>query len=90
MVYDKTTTLLSQDLKLSTVKVNGEDIGTLRVHLKHPKEERLSSGVNIDLFETEDFLCPIAAYKNWMVDNVVNLLATKPAMWLADGRSILT
>jgi hypothetical protein len=85
--YDKTTTLLHQDLRLSTVRVDGKIIGSLRVHLKHPKEERLSSGVNIDLFESGDLLCPITAYKSWLKDKVVHLSSAKPALRLADGKA---
>jgi hypothetical protein len=85
--YDKTTTLMHQDLKLSMIMVDGENIDTLRVHLKHPKEERLSAGVNIDLFATGDLLCPITAYKKWLMDKVVQLSSSKPALRLADGRA---
>lgn len=70
--FDPTSTLLYGDVKEVNVKVKGEDHKVLRVHIKHPKEERLSAGVIIDLFEVKEvgrWLCPVRAWKDWNADN---------------------
>ena len=66
--FDPTVTLTTRDVSLSDVVVKGERYNVVKVLLKHPKEERLSAGVYIDLFEVKgeaSWLCPVKAYKNW-------------------------
>ena len=85
--YDPLTTLLMQDVKVEEVKVDNRVIQTLRINLKHPKEERLSAGVIIDVFASDDFMCPVKAFKDWMTDKVVILAGARPIFRLRDGYS---
>ena len=67
--------------------MEGKKVETLQVYLAHPKEERLSAGVKLDLFASGDFMCPVKAYKDWLKDKVVGLSSMKPLFRLADGRN---
>ena len=85
--YDPLTTMLTKDIVLQSVEVEGHKIQTLKVTIKHPKEERLSLGVVLDIFESGDFMCPVQAFQKWMKDKVVRLQTHKPLFRLADGRN---
>ena len=85
--YDPLTTMMASDIKLCLTKVGGRMVETLKIHLKHPKEERLSSGVVIDVFTTNDFMCPVKAFKDWQKDKVVKLSTQKPMFRLAEGQN---
>ena len=85
--YDPLTTMMASDVKLCKTKVNTKMVETLKVLIRHPKEERLSSGVVIDVFATGDFMCPIKAYKDWQKDKVVKLSTQKPLFRLAEGQN---
>jgi thioesterase domain-containing protein len=74
-------------LSLCLTTVGGRKVETLKIHLKHPKEERLSSGVVIDVFTTNDFMCPVKAFKDWQKDKVVKLSTHKPMFRLAEGQN---
>ena len=85
--YDPLTTMMAADIRLCTTKVRGRSVETLRIHLKHPKEERLSAGVTIDVFASNDFMCPVKAFKDWQNEKVVKLSTQKPLFRLADGHN---
>lgn len=85
--FDPKTTMMASAIKLSSALVEGKRVETLQVYLAHPKEERLSAGVKLDLFASEDFMCPVKAYRNWLQDKVVRLSSQKPLFRLADGRN---
>ena len=85
--YDPFTTLLAADIKVCDVKVKDRKVKALRINLKHPKEERLSAGVVIDVFATDNFMCPVKAFTNWMADKVVRLSNLKPQFRLAEGQN---
>ena len=68
MSFDPTATLVTKDVNLSTVIVRGVVYEVVKVLLRHPKEERLSAGVTIDLFQVTgeaSWLCAVTAYKKW-------------------------
>ena len=85
--FDPLTTMTAADIKVCQAKVGGKVMETLKIHLKHPKEERISAGVVLDVFETSDFMCPVKAFKDWMKDKVVCLSNLRPMFRLADGRN---
>ena len=85
--FDPKTTMKTTAIKLARAKVEGKEVDVLQVYLAHPKEEKLSSGVTLDLFSTGDFMCPVKSYKDWMQDKVVSLSPGKPLFRLADGRN---
>ena len=63
--FDPTSTLLARYVELKTKREGGQDTEYLTVHLKSPKEQKLAKGVTVELFPTENFTCPIKAYKKW-------------------------
>ena len=71
--FDPLTTMTAGDISAGAATIEGTRAETLKVFLRHPKEERLSAGVVIDLFETGDFKCPIKAHKSWLTDKRVEL-----------------
>ena len=85
--YDPLTTMTASDIKLGKTKVEDRVVETLKIFLKHPKEERLSSGVVIDVFATGDFMCPVKAFKDWHKDKVVRLSPQRPMFRLAEGQN---
>ena len=85
--FDPKTTMMASAIKVSHAVVEGRRVETLQVYLAHPKEERLSAGVKLDLFASGDFMCPVKAYKDWLQDKVVRLSALKPLFRLSDGRN---
>ena len=84
--FDPLTTLLASDITVTKVSMADKEVEALKISIKHPKEERLSAGVVIDVFATGDFMCPVKAHTDWMRDKVVNLSSSKPMYRLADGR----
>ena len=57
----------------------------LMVHLKSPKEDRLGSGVTVELFSTGTSTCPVNAWKKWRRVSKVATVPTKPVFWLPSG-----
>ena len=47
--------MMASAVKVSHEMVEGRKVDTLQVYLAHPKEERLSAGVKLDLFASGDF-----------------------------------
>ena len=86
--YDPTVTLLEKDVSLANVTIKGEVFKVVKVHLKHPKEIRLSAGVTIDLFEAKGeaaWMCPVAAYVQWKSDKPLKPSPTLPVFRLRTG-----
>ena len=88
--FDPTSTLLHKDVTEASVTVDNTEYSILRVLIRHPKEERLSSGVIMELFEVKgeaSWMCPVKAWRDWNRDKVVRSSNSKPAIRLADGSS---
>ena len=83
--FDPKTTMMVPAIKLGQAVVERRKVETLVVYLAHPKEERLSAGVKLDLFSTGDFMCPVKAFRDWRQDKVVRLSESKPLFRLANG-----
>lgn len=69
--FDPSTTLLHEDISGTEVVVKGEKYRVLRIAIKHPKEERLSDGIIMDLFESKGagkWMCPVKAWDDWNRD----------------------
>ena len=54
--YDPMATLLVRDVVVQNMKEDGKTIEFLTVHLKAPKEQKLSTGVKVELFATDSFI----------------------------------
>ena len=85
MQYDLTTTLLWQDITQVLTNTKEGTISSLRIHLKHPKETRLSAGVTIEVFSTGNPICPVEAFNKWKKDKKVQQTGAKPAFRLPSG-----
>ena len=85
--YDKTTTLMSEDVvKVETIH-EGESTKTLSYHIKDPKENKTPQGIKVDIFEntgTLNWLCSVKAYEKYqLVSNGPN--PNQPLFTLQDG-----
>ena len=58
----------------------------LVIHLKSPKEEVISTGVNVELFATGTFSCPVSAWKKWRQVDKYRLSPTKPVFRTPEGK----
>ena len=75
---------------MTTTKVQGDELATLKISIKHPKEERLLAGIVIDVFEVKgngNWMCPVQAWRSWNKDKVFVSSAVKPAIRLANGQA---
>ena len=59
--YDPTSTLLTKDVTCKLLPGQG-GASVLQVFLKSPKERRLKLGIQVDLFSTGSYICPVEAY----------------------------
>ena len=64
--YDKTTTLMTEDVtKIETLREGGTT-KTLLYHIKNPKENKTSRGIKVNIFENTgslNWLCAVKSYK---------------------------
>ena len=84
--YDPTTTLLGKDVRLVQTKVEGKTEEILIIHLKNPKEDKLLKGVNVELFATGTFSCPVEAWKKWQKASSVRTSPIKPVFCQGNGK----
>ena len=69
MAFSSYHDLLAENVQVKSMKVKGVERKYLGVHLKHPKEERLSEGITIEVFEIEgqhSWACPVKAYEEYL------------------------
>ena len=60
-MFDVQTTLLWKDVKFKKVKMEGNDVDTIVIHVKSPKVDRVGAGDDIVIAELGNFMCPISA-----------------------------
>ena len=53
--------------------------------MKCPKEDKLQSGVTVELFATNTVTCPVSAWLKWCKNTKVSQCPTKPAFRKEDG-----
>ena len=85
--FDPTVCLLGADIKVDMMTDQGKNVKLLRVHLKNPKEQKLAKGVSIELFETGNFLCPVAAFLKWRKVSKLPIGKARPAIRLESGHA---
>ena len=85
MSFDPTTVLLGKDIRLMKVKIDGVLEDVLAIHVKNPKEDKLRMGVNIELFSTGTFICPVDAWGKWLRVSGVRANPVKPVFRLDCG-----
>ena len=76
MEYDQQATLLGNNLTIENWKDKGEKV--MKIWLKSPKELRKGSGVMVELFSTNNHLCPIRAYEKYCKISKVAKTSMKP------------
>ena len=76
---------MGQDVKLVKTKIDGVEEEILVVHLKSPKEEKLSQGVKVELFANGTFSCPVKAWKSWRALLKGSACPTKPVFRYPNG-----
>ena len=81
-------TLLNEDVNLSTVFVNGKSHRVLTLNLKNTKEVKGPGVTVIELFETGNFYCPVAAYRKFILD--VGLADSKQPLLQLKGKGLTT
>ena len=86
--FDPTTTLLGKDVRVLKVNVEGTMEEVLVIHLKNPKEDKLKVGVNVELFATGTFTCPVAAWLKWQKASNMRPQALKPVFRYMNGKCI--
>ena len=86
--FDETSTLLGRDVRLMNTSIDGVKEEFLIIHLKSPKEASLKGGVNVELFTTGDFSCPVSAWKKWRALVKRGLDSSKPVFRFESGRCL--
>ena len=85
--YDKTTTLMAEDVKKVVTTHEGDTTKTLSYHIKNPKENKTPQGIKVDIFENTgslNWLCAVKAYEKYqLVSNGAN--PNQPLFTLQDG-----
>ena len=86
LTFDHTTTLLGADVRKISTCIESQAENLLIVHLKNPKEDKLRLGVNVELFSTGTFSCPVSAWTKWRNAATCKITATKPVFRHGDGK----
>ena len=85
--YDRTTTLMTEDVVKTETSHEGSTTKTLLYHIKDPKENKSPQGIRVDLFENTgslNWLCAVKAYEKYMkMSRVPN--SDQPLLALQDG-----
>ena len=63
--FDPVSTLLWKDVKIDYVQIEGKNRGVISIFLKSPKTDRIGAGQRVEVFETENFMCPFKALKKY-------------------------
>ena len=82
--FDPTTTLLGQDIVLN----EKDKYPHLEVLLKTQKKDRIGRNEVVDVFKTDNFFCPIKAFKKYMKSiEKIRFSSKKPIFRTEDGKS---
>ena len=85
--YDKTTTLMSEDVKKTTTVREGTTVKTLSYHIKDPKENKSTHGIRVDIFENTgdlNWLCAVKSFEKYQLI-AANRAPHQPLFKLQDG-----
>ena len=85
LVFVKGATLLNKHISKETRYINGSNRSFLRLFLEAPKEDRTGRGVEVELFETVNFFCPVTALQKWKEASSLSHLPDLPVFRLEDG-----
>ena len=85
---NRAVTLLVQDVKLECCRVKNENVNVISLVLKEPKElKKPGSKASLELFQTQDFMCPISAWKKYMahLEKSKRSLVPSDPLFMLDG-----
>ena len=85
--FDKSVTLMQEDVKITQLKSNGVMTRAITLHLKNPKENKSKHGVRVDIFETTGplrWLCAMNAYTKY-VSSTTATTSAQPFATMSDG-----
>ena len=71
---------------MRVLKVKVENLQA--IHLKNPKEDKLGMGVNVELFSTGNFTCPVSAWEKWQHVSLLRLNPVKPVFRMDNGKCL--
>ena len=83
MVFDVQTTLLGNNLKIEFWPEKKTKV--LKIWLKSPKELKNGTGVMVEIFPTNNYLCPIKALEKWRRSSKIAKTEVKPVFRHEDG-----
>jgi len=63
--FDPNVTLLGKDISLKNMLINSSYVDILAISVKSPKTGKPNSTTIVDVFPTNNDLCPVKAYINW-------------------------
>ena len=86
--FDPTTTLLGCNVRMVFIDLDGKKEELLDVYLKSPKEDKLRTGVSVELFETGTFSCPVSAFRKWRAVSKLAVCPSKPLFRLPGGECL--
>ena len=84
-VFVKGATLLNKHVSLERKEINGRMRNFIKLYLEAPKEDKAGRGVEIELFETSNFFCPMAALRKWKQSSKLSHHLELPVFRLEDG-----
>ena len=83
--FDIQTTLLWKDLSVGELRIGKNVMRTGRVHMKSPKIDRVGAGDNIEVFQLDNFMCPIAALEKYREETALKEEPEMPVFRLDSG-----
>ena len=83
--FDPQTTLVWKNVKLGSVIVQKEKLEVLKVHIKSPKIDRIGAGDDIEVFQLNNFMCPIKAMKKYKQVSKIKEEPDMPVFRLSSG-----
>lgn len=63
--FDPAYSLLSEDIQLCSVSVEGKLEEAVQVLVKAPKESKVGKAIIVDVYKAAGHICPVKAYKKW-------------------------
>ena len=84
-VFVKGATLLNKHVSNERKEINGKMKKFIKLYLEAPKEDRAGRGVEVELFETGNFFCPLSAIEKWKQSSKLRHQADLPVFRVEDG-----
>ena len=83
MTFDAQTTLLGNNIRVEYWQE--KETNVMKIWLKSPKELRKGTGIAVEIFPTNNYLCPIRAFDKWRKVSKITKTGAKPVFRHEDG-----